>query len=186
MLPPLFWRRFFLASASSIDHSLVNICMLNPPHSPQDSAANAWKKEIFFQMNMFLFDCCFRHLLTPPSMPIHSLTTVSSPRRYSNSKALVIRFTKIYHLSSTILDLQYQWPLRDRSLLLFRLVTKVFMIHLSRYHKSKSLKNLFMTAMTMKSHSNDSSMTNTLKLISTPRQSTINSWNTRISTNDSR
>jgi len=139
--PPLFCRRPSHASARSTDQSLANISMSRPPNSPQDSAANAWKKEISHQMNVFLSDCCFKHHLTPPSMPIHNWTTIQSPRRYSDSKALVIRFKMIYQLFSTILNLQFPWPLKNRRLpkrtnsLLFRLLTKVFMTPLRKSRK---------------------------------------------------
>ena len=140
VLPPHFWRKFSLANARSIDRSLANMFMSNPLNSHQDSAANAWKKEISHQMNMFLSDCCSRHHLTPPSMPIHNWTTIQSPR-YSDYKALVIRFKMIYQLFSTILNLQFPWPFKNRSLpkrtnsLLFRLLTKVFMTPLRRSRK---------------------------------------------------
>jgi len=192
VLPPLFCRRSSHVIASFIDHSLANICMSSPPNSLQDSAVNAWKKEISHQMNMFLSDCCLRHLLTPPSMPIQSWMTVQSPRRCNYSKALVIRLVKIYHLFSTILNLKFQLPLKNRRLpkrtssLLFRLVTKVYMIPLRRSRKSKSFKNLSKKSMIMKICSNDSSMTNTHKPIATPRQLTINYWNIRRSTKDFR
>ena len=131
VLPLLFWRIFSHANARFIDNSHANICMLNPLNSRQDSAANAWKKDIFHQMKLFLFDCCFRHLQTPHSKPTQSWTTLQSPRKYINSKALVIKLQKSYHLFSTILSLQFQSPFKNRSLpkrtssLLFRLVTKV-------------------------------------------------------------
>ena len=156
VLPPHFWRKFSLANARSIDQSLANISMSRPPNSPQDSAANAWKKEISHQMNMFLSDCCSRHHLTPPSMPIHNWTTIQSPRRCSDSKALVNRFKIIYQLFSTILNLQFQWPLKNRRLpkrtssLLFQLVTKIFLTLLRRSRKYKNFKNLLKTTMIMK------------------------------------
>ena len=140
-------------------------------------------------MNMFLSDYCFRHHLTPPLMPIQSWMTAQSSRRYSDSKALAKRLQKIYHLFSTILNLQFQWPLKNRRLpkrtnsLLFRLVT---MTPLRRSRKSKSLNNLLKATMITKGCSNNSSMTNIRKRITTPRQLPIDYWSTRRSTKDSR
>jgi len=174
MLPPLFCRRSSRASAKFIDQSLANISMSYPLNSRQDSAANAWKKEIFHQMNMFQFDCCLRHIPTPSSMPIQSLMTIQSSRSCSNSKAVVIRFNKIYNLFLRIFNLQFWWQLKNRSLpkrrswFLFRLATKMFMSRLSRSRKSKSFKKLFLITIIMKSSSNNSLMTNNHKRIATP------------------
>jgi len=190
VLPPPSCRRSSLVNVSSINHSLANICMSSPPNSRQDFAVNVWKKEISHRMNMFLSDCCLRHLQTQPSMPIQSWMTVKSSRRCNDSKALVTRLEKIYHLFSIILNRKLQLPLKNRrlpkktSLLLFRLVTKVFMIHLRRSHKSKSFKNLSKKTMIRKICSNNSSMNNIQKPTATPRQWTINYWNTRRSTKD--
>ena len=141
---------------------------------------------------MFLSDYCFRHLPTLPSTPILSWTTLQSPRSYSDSKALMIRLQKISHLFLTILNLQFQWPLKNRRLpkransLLFRLATKVYTIPLHRSLKSKNFKNLLKATVIMKSCSNNSSMTNIQTQISTPRQLEMNYWNTRRSMRDSR
>jgi len=192
VLPPPSWRGFSIANVRSIDRTLANICMSSPPNSCQDSAANALKKEIFHQMNLFLSDCCFRHHQIPPSMPIQNWMTAQSPRKFRDSKALAIRLQTIYLLSSTILDLQFQRPLKNRSMpkrtnsCLFLLVTKEYVIPLRRSLRSKSFKNLVKVTTIKKDCSNDSLMTNISKQIITPRQLTIKYWSTRRSKKDSR
>ena len=175
MLPPTFFRMSSHASARFIEYSIANISMWSHLNSLQDCAVNAWKKEIFHQMNMFQFDYCLMHIPIPSSMLTQSWAIIQLPRRYSNSKAHATRLRQIFPLFSIIFNLPFQVqlktrsPLKRRSSLSFRLVTKICLIPLSRSRKLKSFKNLWKAIIITKSNSNNSSITNIHKHITTLR-----------------